>query len=162
MTGLRADEAWCAAPVEAGAHHEYEALLASALETQGTAQAAALAQEAIEVAPDRPDAYDILAAAYTSCGDWVRASECYVAAAQRWPAGGKSWATSTFQAWMCRELATCDSGDVFCCCTRCAALPKKPSWMSSSAALKDTSDRVVAAYAQRESSWQPDTAPAAC
>jgi len=144
---------------ELEAKDEYERLEAVAdRELSGGDYKAAvkLAKKAIKLEPDRPSAHVALANAYLASNDYLRASHSAAAAMERYPPDTQCWAGSARFAWATRRQAPtpCGSGDIFCDCDACAALPEKPEWMASPQALVAMAERVVAAdSAEDANAW---------
>ena len=146
-----------AAKDEAEAKDEYSRLVAQAYEAAFRCDlkaAVKLAKAAIKLDPDKSCAHFVLGNAHGTCGDYLRASECYLAAMERDTPDSEGWAYSTRQAWDTRRRAQpCNSDDLFCGCKRCAALPEKPEWMSSPQTVAPIAERVVAAQPQDAAAW---------
>ena len=142
----------------AAATDEYEQLVAQAdqLRFEHELKAASkLAKKAIELEPQRPEAYYALAAAYAASGDHLLACECCYSVMEREESDSRWWAQAVHYAWDSRRhAAPCGTYYLFCGCERCAALPEPRAWMATPHALVAMADRVVAALPGDAESWR--------
>ena len=146
-----ADEKLAAATDE---YARLEAEADAARVSQDSKGAVKLAKKAIELAPQRPDAYYVLASAYADSGDDLRASECCYSVMKRNVPDSRPWAHAAFYAWDSRRRAApCGTHNIFCGCVRCAALPEPPAWMATPEALVAMAERVVAAAPGDAMAW---------
>jgi len=144
--------------LEASAEDKFTQLWAQAdqLTSNGNPRKGAdLSKEAIELAPDRPEAHFVLGNAYMKTGRQADASESFLSAMVRYRPGRLGWAVAACQACVTRERAvTCGSSDIFCGCESCAALPEKPEWMRSPEDLVAMAKLVVMAAPESALSWR--------
>lgn len=143
---------------------------------RGNARAAVtLARRAIELEPDKPNAYYVLGQAKTALGEWLPACDSFLEAEQRCESESRNWALAVCKAWGARKVAArCGTNNIFCDCDVCAVLPPRPvtrhepccvcahvttagcrpTWMASKQALVAMAERVVAAAPRDAPAWE--------
>jgi hypothetical protein len=146
-----------AAEDAAAARDEYERLIFQAEQASlsGNPKAAVeLVKRAIAGSPagspGRSNAHVALGDAYRASEQPLRASECFIAAAEHCEPRSEGWASAVVAACnMRRRAVPCGlhsgDGSIFCQCERCAELPERPMWMWSPHALLQVAKQVVAA-----------------